>query len=66
MQLSDFVPLQGSGDLRMQNIATLRQSSEGGQQMIILAYTLIHNVKKYIIEPKEAVDRTIYGSIIYG
>ena len=49
MQLGDFVPLQGSGDLRLQNIAILRQSSVGGQQMMILAYTYTQHVRKYII-----------------
>ena len=67
MQLGDFVPFQGSGDLRFQNIALLRQSSVGGQQMIILAYTYTQHVKKiHHSAYKEAVDRTIYGSIIYG
>ena len=30
MQLGDFVPLQERRDLKMQNIAILRQSSVGG------------------------------------
>ena len=46
MQLGDFVPLQGSEDLESQNNLTTRQSSEGGQQMMILAYTYTQHVRK--------------------
>ena len=67
MQLVDFVPLQRSVDSILQNIALLRQSSVGGQQMMILAYTYTQHVRKiHHSAYKEAVDRTIYGSIIYG
>ena len=44
MQLGDFIPLQGSSDLRLQNIAILRPVR--GQQMMILAYSYTQYVKK--------------------